>query len=44
MEFQKRKIRLYFEEIPVLKQFSKIIVHNESMKKILMKKAFQGMQ
>lgn len=35
---KKRKIRLYFEEIPVLKQFSKIIVHNESMKKILMKK------
>ena len=35
---KKRKIRLYIEEIPALKQFSKIVVHNQSMKKALMKK------
>ena len=35
---KKRKIRLYIEEIPTLKQFSKIVVHNQSMKKVLMKK------
>lgn len=32
---RKRKIRLYIQEIPALKNFSKIIVHNTKMKKYL---------